>query len=75
MTLHQIVDAALIVSLLSTLFALRLAVKRGDLWHDRFKRDWLDNATDQIELLHWKQNAVLRDPKTGRYVKKDKRNG
>jgi hypothetical protein len=25
------------------------------------------------ELLYWKRNATLRHPKTGRYVKKDKR--
>ncbi len=25
------------------------------------------------ELLFWKRNAVLRDPKTGKYVKKAKR--
>ena len=26
-------------------------------------------------LLYWKRYATLRDPNTGRYVKKDKRNG
>jgi hypothetical protein len=26
-------------------------------------------------LLDWKRNAVMRDPKSGKYVKKVKRNG
>jgi hypothetical protein len=33
---------------------------------------WLRDTT---ELLEWKRNAVMRDPKTGKYVKKVKRNG
>jgi hypothetical protein len=28
---------------------------------------------DTKELLHWKRHAVMRDPKTGKYVKRDKR--
>jgi hypothetical protein len=37
--------------------------------------NWFRNAwvRDTKELLFWKQNAVLRDPKSGKYVKKDKR--
>ena len=27
-------------------------------------------ATYKSELAHWRANAILRDPKTGRYVKK-----
>lgn len=72
MTLHQIADTALIVSQLSTLVVLRLACKRANFWHDAWTRDWSDNLADRINLSHWERNAVLRDPKTGRYVKKDK---
>ena len=70
MTLHQIVDAALIASQLFTLFALRLACKRANFWHDAWVRECSDNFQVHLKLLHWERNAVLRDPKTGRYVKK-----
>jgi hypothetical protein len=35
-----------------------------------WRKAWL---RDTKELLFWKRHATLRDPKTGRYVKKDKR--
>lgn len=70
MTLHQIADAALLISQLSTLLVLRLACKRANFWHNAWTRDWSNNLVTQIELLNWERNAVLRDPKTGRYVKK-----
>jgi hypothetical protein len=36
----------------------------------KWQAAWL---RDTSELLYWKRNAVLRDPNTGKYVKKDKR--
>lgn len=70
MTLHQIADAALIASQLFTLFSLRKAIKRGNYWHAEWVRQCSDNFQVQLKLFHWERNAVLRDPKTGRYVKK-----
>jgi hypothetical protein len=72
MTLNQVATIMLITSLLLTLFALRKAVKRGDYWHDAWVRDCSRNLIDRCELDYWKRNATLRDPKTGRYVKKVK---
>ena len=45
------------------------------LWDTYNQYSWFRKAwvRDTKELLLWKQNAVLRDPKTGKYVKKDKR--
>jgi hypothetical protein len=45
------------------------------LWDVNRSYNWFRNAwvRDTKELLFWKQNAVLRDPKSGKYVKKDKR--
>ena len=51
-----------------TLWLLWEAVKSGSKWQAMWTRD-------TSELLFWKRNAVLRDPKSGKYVKKDKRNG
>jgi hypothetical protein len=45
------------------------------LWHTHKDRDaWRAAWTrDAAELLHWKRNAILRDPKSGKYVKKDRK--
>lgn len=55
--------------LAAQLFTLQLL---WGLYSDRNK--WRDMWTrDSAELLFWKRHATLRDPKTGRYIKKDKR--
>lgn len=38
--------------------------------HEWFRKAW---TRDTAELLFWKRNAVLRDPKSGKYVRKDRR--
>lgn len=45
------------------------------LWDTHRQYSWFRKAwtRDTKELLYWKQNAVLRDPKSGKYVKRDKR--
>lgn len=69
---YKISAAIVIAGQLFTLFALRLAIKRGNDWHSKWVRECSDNFQVRLELMLWKHNAVLRDPKTGRYVKKDK---
>ena len=63
---YQIVIVLFLISQGVTLWLLWEAVKHGDKWRDAWMRD-------TSELLYWKRNAVLRDPNTGKYVKKDKR--
>ena len=45
------------------------------LWDTHRQYSWFRKAwvRDTKELLYWKQNAVLRDPKSGKYIKRDKR--
>lgn len=62
---HQIAIVALLAIEAVTLYALWLTKKDADQW----RKAWLRDAT---ELLQWKRYGILRDPKTGRYVKKDK---
>jgi hypothetical protein len=60
---------AIVVALIMqaiTLCLLWAAVRHGDKWQAM----WTMTAE---ELLFWKRNAVLRDPKSGKYVKKAKR--
>ena len=66
MNQYQIAIVALLALQAVTLFLLWEAVKHGDKWRDAWMRD-------TSELLYWKRNAVLRDPNTGKYVKKAKR--
>lgn len=66
MTQHEIAMIALLLALAASLYAVWLTQKSADAW----RKAWL---RDSAELLEWKRNAVRRDPKTGRYVKKDKR--
>jgi hypothetical protein len=68
MTHEQIAIIALLIAQALTLALLCSTKKESDHWRTMWTRD----AT---ELLEWKRNAVQRDPKTGRYIKKVKRNG
>ena len=66
MTHEQIAIIALIAAQAATLAIL---------WDTHRQYNWFRKAwtRDTKELLFWKRHATLRDPKTGRYVKKDKR--
>ena len=66
MTQHEIAIITLLAIEAVTLYALWLTHQSGEWW----RKAWL---RDSAELLHWKRHATMRDPKTGRYVKKDKR--
>lgn len=66
MTHEQIAMVALLIAQSLTLYALWLTHQSGEWW----RKAWL---RDSAELLYWKRHGLLRDPKTGRYVKKDKR--
>ena len=68
MTQHEIAIITLLAIEAVTLYALWLTHQSGEWW----RKAWL---RDSAELLYWKRYATLRDPNTGRYVKKDKRNG
>lgn len=68
MTQYEIAIITLLAIEAVTLYALWLTQQSGE-W---FRKAWM---RDSAELLDWKRNAVQRDTKTGRYVKKDKRNG
>ena len=63
---YQIVIVLMLISQAVTLALLWETAKNGDKW----RVSWTVTAD---ELLFWKRNAVLRDPNTGKYVKKDKR--
>ena len=65
MTHEQIAIIALLLSLAASLYAVWLTQKSADAW----RKAWLRDAA---ELLQWKRYGLMRDPKTGRYVKKDK---
>jgi hypothetical protein len=68
MTHEKIAMISMLIAQALALYALWLTKKESDHWRTM----WLRDAT---ELLYWKRNGILRDPKTGRYVKKVKRNG
>lgn len=63
---YEIMIALLIGALLLTVFLLKDAVKVSRHWQAM----WVREAK---ELLTLKRYAVMRDKRTGRYVKKDKR--
>ena len=63
---YQIVIVLLLISQGVTLFLLWASEKNSSCW----QASWTMTAE---ELLLWKRHAVLRDPLTGKYVKKDKR--
>ena len=66
MSQYEIAIAALLAAQALTLYALWLTHQSGEWW----RKAWL---RDSAELLQWKRHATLRDAKTGRYIKKDKR--
>jgi hypothetical protein len=66
MSQYQIAIIMLLISQGVTLLLLSEAIKRGSKWQAMWTRD-------SAELLFWKRHATLRDPKTGRYIKKAKR--
>jgi hypothetical protein len=63
---YQIVIVLLLISQVVTLALLWETAKNGDKWRVLWMRD-------SAELIFWKRHATLRDPKTGRYIKKVKR--
>jgi len=65
MNKYQIVIVLMLAAQLFTAFLLWEAVKHGDKWKAMWTRD-------TSELLFWKRNGILRDPKTGKYRKRDK---
>jgi hypothetical protein len=66
MNAYHFTIAVLLAAQAATLAILWDTYKAGE-W---FRKAWM---RDSAELLFWKRHATLRDPKTGRYVKKDKR--
>lgn len=63
MTQYQIALVLALVMQAVTLFLLWMTHRDRDNW----QLMWMMTAE---ELLFWKRHAVLRDPKTGKYVKK-----
>ena len=61
MTHEQIAIIALLTLQGVTLWLLWRTQQTGE-W---FRKAWI---RDSKELLRWKQNAIMRDPKTGRYL-------
>jgi hypothetical protein len=68
MTHQQLAMIAMLAAQAFTLALLWMTKKESDHWRIM----WLRDAT---ELLEWKRNGLMRDPKSGKYVKKVKRNG
>lgn len=66
MTHEQIAIIALLIAQALSIYAIWLTQQSGE-W---FRKAWV---RDSAELLYWKRYATLRDPNTGRYIKKDKR--
>lgn len=65
MTHEHIAMVALLIAQAATLYALWLTHQSGEWW----RKAWL---RDSAELLEWKRYGLMRDPETGRYVKKGK---
>jgi len=63
MLYYEIAIAALVVADISTLFILYHMRKDRNEWRAMWTRD-------AKELLYWKRNGLLRDPETGKYLKK-----
>jgi hypothetical protein len=68
MTQHEIAIITLLAIEAVTLYALWLTQQSGE-W---FRKAWM---RDSAELLEWKRHGLMRDSKTGKYIKKVKRNG
>jgi hypothetical protein len=64
MNQDQIAIVLLLISQSITLFIVWAEIKRGDAWQAAWTRD-------SAELLLWKRNGIMRDPKTGKYRKRD----
>lgn len=73
MTHEQIAIIALLITQALSIYTLRLMKREHDHWRSMWTRDADKWLLDSAELFYWKRYATLRDPKTGRYVKKDKR--
>ena len=65
MTHEQIAIIALLIAQALSIYAIWLTQQSGEWW----RKAWLRDAT---ELLQWKRHGLMRDPKTGRYIKKGK---
>ena len=65
MNQYEIAIAALLAAQAFTLALLWLTKGESDHWRTM----WLRDAS---ELLQWKRYGLMRDPETGRYVKKGK---
>jgi hypothetical protein len=68
MNQYEIAIVALLIAQAFTLYLLWASERDGSRWQAL----WTMTAE---ELLYWKRNGILRDPLTGKYRKKDKRNG
>ena len=66
MTQYEIMIGFMLAAQVFTLQLLWVLYSERNKW----RKAWL---RDSAELLYWKRYATLRDPNTGRYVKKDKR--
>ena len=66
MNQYEIAIAALLAAQAATLYLLWASEKNSRRWQAIWTRD-------SAELLFWKRHALMRDPKTGRYIKKDRR--
>lgn len=65
MTHEQIAIITLLAAQAATLYLLWLTKEDADQW----RKAWL---RDSAELLQWKRHGLMRDPKTGKYIKKVK---
>jgi multisubunit Na+/H+ antiporter MnhC subunit len=63
MNQYQIVIVLLLISQGVTLFLLGMACRERNKWQAAWTRD-------SAELLLWKRNGIMRDPKTGKYRKR-----
>lgn len=66
MTQYEIMIGFMLAAQLFTLQLLWGLYSERNKWRKAWVRD-------SAELLEWKRHGLMRDPKTGRYIKKDKR--
>jgi hypothetical protein len=69
---YQIAIIGLLVMEAITLWLLWLTHRDHQFWQEMWTRDTAANLSDRCELLYYKRIASRRDPKTGRFIKKDK---
>ena len=72
MNQYQIAIIGLLVMEAITLWLLWLTHRDHQFWQEMWTRDAAANLSDRCELLYYKHTASRRDPKTGRFIKKDK---